>query len=203
MRGFKLRSVFTIVIGLTLGGIVAGASGAGHPTVEPGQDFSNPLFTMKSPDSAGWVGLSQNAGRIAFARSGDSAAESDVAAVVLFRVPDGDGAEDFVTLVKKGVEKDAPSPRFEVQHANLELSQDRPYTCVKYSATSIDHGNGGFLAPKKPLLFQMLSLYCRHPGKPNLGFAISFSHRGMTTMTTFQKEAEAFIAGVQVAQLPK
>jgi len=203
MREIKLHSVFTVVVGLTLGGLVAGSSGAGHPTVAPGQDFSNPLFTMKSPDSAGWVGLSQNAGRIAFARSGASAAESDVASVVLFQVPVGDSAADFVTLVKRGVEKDAPSPRFEVQHANLELSQDRPYTCVKYSATSIDHGSDGFLALKKPLQFQMLSLYCRHPDKPNLGLSISFSHRGMTTMTTFQQEAEAFIAGVEVAQLPK
>jgi hypothetical protein len=203
MRELKLRSVVTVVVGLTLGGVVAEASGADHPNIEPGQDISNPLFTMKSPYSAGWVGLSQNAGRIAFARSGASAAESDVAAVILFQVPVGDGAEDFVTLVKKGLEKDTPSPRFEVQHASLELSQDRPYSCAKYSATSIDHGNGGLLAPKKPLHFQLLSLYCRYPGKPNLGFAISFSHRGTTTMTTFQQEAEAYIAGVQVAQMAK
>jgi hypothetical protein len=83
------------------------------------------------------------------------------------------------------------------------FSLDRAYTCVKYSAASVDHGNDGSLALKKPLQFQMLSLYCRYPGKPNLGFAISFSHRGTTMMPTFQQEAEAYIAGVQVAQLPK
>jgi hypothetical protein len=84
MREIKRHSVFTVVVGLTLTGLVARASGGGHPTVEAGQDFSNLLFTMKSPDSAGWVGLSQSAARIAFARSGASAAESDVAAVILF-----------------------------------------------------------------------------------------------------------------------
>jgi hypothetical protein len=187
-----------VFLSLPLWGFVATASE--HPAVQPGQDFSNSLFKMKSPDSAGWVGLSQNSSRIAFARSGASAADSDVAALILFSVPVASVAEDFVALVKKGVEKDAPKPRFDVETSSVELSPDRPYTCAKYSATSIDHGEKALLLPTKPLRLQVLSLYCKYPNKPGLGFAISFSHRGETAMPAFQQAAEAFIAGVQIAQ---
>ena len=179
------------------------ATAAEPQSVQPGQDFSNPLFKMKSPNSAGWTGLIQNASRIAFARSGASAVDSDVAAVMLFAVPKSISDEDFLALAKKGVEEDAPKPRFDVEAASMELSHDRPYTCVKYSATSIDHGNKGFFIPKRSLRLQMVSLYCQYPNRPGLGFAISFSHRGVTPMPAFQQEAEDFIAGVQVAQPDK
>ena len=176
---------------------------AEHPTLQPGQDFSSQLFKMKSPNSSGWVGLSQNGSRIAFARSGTAATDSDIAAVILFPVPAASGVEDFVALVRKGVERDAPKPRFEVENTSLEVSPDRPYACVKYNATSIDHGEKTFVLPKRPLRLQLLSLYCRYPDNPGLGFAISFSHRGATPLLTFQQEAEEFIDGVQVTPTDK
>jgi hypothetical protein len=183
---------------IAIGSSWATADDAHHPSLAPGQDLSNPMFTLTSPKSEGWVGLSQSSSRIAFGRAGATSADSDVAAVTLFSIPQGLSADDFLALVKSGTERDAPSPQFEVKEASLKPSQARSYVCVDYRATSIDHGKQSFLGRRAALQLKLRALYCQYPTKPGLGFSISFSHRGEQPLPTFDAEAEEFIAGVEV-----
>jgi hypothetical protein len=196
----KLASALIVALSVAVSSIAARA--AEHPSVLPGQDFSNPMFAMKSPNSPGWSGVVQNTSRIAFARSGTSANDSDVAAVFLFPVPSAATDEEFLSQTTKGIENDAPKPRFDVQSSSIQQTSERPYVCIRYSAKAIDHGAKS-LIPKKPLELQMSSLYCRYPGRPGVGFAISFSHRGETQLATFEQEAAEFIVGIQVASSAK
>jgi hypothetical protein len=199
----KQHRVCVLVLRCCVLAPVSIAGGADHPAIGPGQSFSNPLFMMTAPNSEGWMGLTRSGSEIAFARLGASKTDSDVAAVILFRAPIATGSGGFMALIKERLEKDASLSRFEIQQQNLDLSQDRAYMCATYHALSIDHGKSSFLTKRQPLLFEMLVLYCQHPEKPGLAFAVSFSHRGLTPLPTFQAESKEFIAGVQVAQPPK
>jgi hypothetical protein len=189
----------TLSLGLVRFGIAA-ENPEEHAPVQAGQNFSNAMFDMSSPNSEGWTQLTQNERMIAFARSGSSGQESDVAAVELFSLKDISSEKDFLAFVKQGVEKDSSDPQFEVHQAKWDPSKERPYICVKYVSDATDHG-GKDQMPKKPLQLQIQNLYCRYPKRPDIGFVVSFSHRGAAKSPNFQKEAESFIGGVQVAQL--
>jgi hypothetical protein len=122
---------------------------------------------------------------------------------MLFPISGDPEADAFLTQIREGTERDAPAPRYEMVRTTLELSQARPYICAIYRATAIDHGKPPslFSSKPKPLQFQVVTLYCKYPEKPGMGFAVSFSHRGVTPLTTIDEEADSFINGVQVTPL--
>lgn len=164
----------------------------------PGQDFSNPTLQIHAPTSDGWFGIGQNESRIAFGKSGAKRDESYIATVILLRLPDFTDANAFTIFVKQGIENDSPASRFEVLESTVEYSTERSYPCVKYHAKSIDKKSavGGFL--RKSLRLEVISLYCQHPRRPNLGFMASFSHRGGEEDPYFAGDAIKFINAVQV-----
>jgi hypothetical protein len=169
-----------------------------HPAVQPGQDFSNPTLQVRAPTSDGWFGISQNAYRIAFGKSGADRDESFVATVILFRIPDFTDINAFTNFAKREIEKDSPASRFDVLESAIEYSAERSYPCVRHHGTAIDKKSAAFGFHRKPLRLEVVSLYCRHPYRPNLGFMASFSHRGGAEDPYFAGDAEKFINGVQV-----
>ena len=176
----------------------AGAANVDHPSIRPGERFEGPLFNVVAPKSEGWVGLSRNSSGMAFARHGATEPDSDVAALTVFQIPADSSPEEFLSQITVGTAKEVPAPRFEVIRSRIELSQARPYTCVKYEATSIDHGKSTLFSKKQPLQLQVVALYCRHPQRPDLGFAVSYSHRGKALSTAIEVEAESFIDSIEV-----
>jgi hypothetical protein len=187
------------LIGLVASSIAPFCAGASeHPAVQPGQLFANPILQVHAPTSDGWYGISQNADRIAFGKSGANRDESYVATVILFHIPDFTDANAFTDFIKLGIEKDSPASRFEVLESTVKLSAERSFPCVRHQATSIDKKSAasGFL--RKPLRLEVISLYCQHPYRPNLGFMASFSHRGGAEDPYFAGDADKFINAVQV-----
>jgi hypothetical protein len=169
---------------------------ATHP-VAPNQLFSNPTLQVNAPASTGWSGITQTVDKIAFGKTGVTADESFVAAVFLFHIPEFANSDAFTEYVREGVVKDSPSDRFDAVELSVQYSSERSYPCVRYHGISIDK-KAQIVFFKKKLRIENIALYCQHPDKPGLGFAVSYSHRGGNGDDNIDEEAESFIDSVQV-----
>ena len=176
---------------------------ATHPAVSPYQEFSNPILQIHAPGSDGWSGVIQTPNRIAFGKSGSTAGESFVAAVVLFHMPTFPTSDAFTEYVREGVIKDSPSDRFETTESKIQYSAEREYPCVRYHAITNDRKARTTAFYKKNLRIENFALYCQHPSKPGLGFTVSFSHRGGSADGKIDAEAAAFMDSVQVTSPAK
>jgi hypothetical protein len=188
----------TLVVGFIVSSIAPlGINASTHPAVQPGQDFSNPTLQVHAPTSDGWFESAQTGDRIAFGKSGSERDESYIATVILFHIPEFTDTDAFTTLIKQGIEKDTPADRFETLGSVVQYSTERTYPCVRHHGTAIDKKSraSGFL--RKSLRLEVISLYCQHPYRPNLGFMASFSHRGGADDPYFAGDAEKFINAIQ------
>ena len=164
-------------------------------TVAPGQLYTGPLLTFRAPTSEGWRVLRSSNVGMAFIRAGDFSFESYVAQVAIFALPESTQRDEFVALVKQGVEKDY-SKRFMSIEATYAYTEERGYPCVRVKALAEDT-KAARPAVVENLKLQMHALYCRHPGRPNTGFSILFSYRGASLDAALDIPAQTFIAGVQ------
>jgi hypothetical protein len=117
---------------------------------------------------------------------------------VAFLLPETLGDEEFLEVVRKGIEEDTSPDRFIITGESLKLTETRGYPCVTYQATTEDKKAKTSLFKHEPQQLQVSSLYCRHPKRPSLGFAIVYSHRGPVLDANLEQKAQDFIGGVQV-----
>jgi hypothetical protein len=200
-RNFPLpsgRQFVNVVALCSLSGYVSAAGS--YPSVNPNQDFSNPTLQLHSPDSSAWHGYVQTPTMIAFAKTGSIPHESFIAQVNLVRLPAFADSEAFTEFVREDVIKGSPTERFETLEVNIQYSPDRGYPCVTYHAVSNDKKARVSSLFRKTLRFEIFALYCQHPLKPGLVFAVVYSHRGGTTDENIDKEAGTFIDSVQVTR---
>jgi hypothetical protein len=115
-----------------------------------------------------------------------------------FTSPAFASSDAFTDYVREGVVKDSPSDRLDAVELRVQYSSERSYPCVRYHGISID--KKARIAPffTKKLRIENIALYCQHPDKPGLGFAVSYSHRGGRGDYNIDEEAESFIDSVQV-----
>jgi len=194
-----VRARFFLVIILLLA-LVACATPAlpiGEP-VPPGYLYKAKFLDIRSPNEAGWylAGAAQTG--IQFTRHGDDKGETFAAQVTTFPLPEFQGTDEFVNFIKRGFQADTDSERFSVIQSNFKLSTARKYRCVDVSAVIEDKQALTSPGHHGKLMLQSISLYCRHPVNQLAGFAIIYSHRGKSVNPDLAKEANAFIAGVQV-----
>lgn len=166
--------------------------------VPAGKMFRGEMLDIRAPASEGWVLAESTPGGWSFAREGRGSRESYVASVLAFSLAETRNSEEFVELIKSGIEQDTSPDRFGATEATLEYTEARGYPCVKYQATTEDKGAKSSLSSRAPQKLQVYSLYCRHPKRPTLGFAIIFSHRGSELDPNLEQLGEDFAGGVQV-----
>ena len=167
--------------------------------VSAGKIFEGDLLNVTAPNSNEWHLLESSFRGIAFARFGNEPGESFIAQVtIFFNPPQTDSPEKFEALIVKGAQSDLETERFSTSAYTHEYSDSRGYPCVLLHNISEDRradtGKGGI----KTLILQNEHLYCRHPVRKDLGFAITYSHRGNSLYHDLKKEAQEFIDGVQV-----
>lgn len=170
--------------------------------VPAGKMFANAFLDVRAPLTGDWMIAKSSQAELAFARVGDAANESFIAQVSLFALPDFKGKDEFETLVKQGVQADSPTERFKPVSADFEYTEQRGYPCVKYVGVTEDMKarTSASATETVKLMLQFNSLYCQHPTVPGVGFMVGMSHRGDSVVEDLAKDAEAFIAGVQVAK---
>jgi len=178
------------------------ASSHAQALVPSGKMFANAFLDVRAPLTGDWMIAKSSQAELAFARVGDAANESFIAQVSLFALPDFKGKDEFETLVKQGVLADSPTERFKPVSADFEYTEQRGYPCVKYVGVTEDMKAKTSTSATETvkLMLQFNSLYCQHPTVPGVGFMVGMSHRGDSVVEDLAKDAEAFIAGVQVAK---
>lgn len=178
------------------------ASSHAQALVPSGKMFANAFLDVRAPLTGDWMIAKSSQAELAFARVGDAANESFIAQVSLFALPDFKGKDEFETLVKQGVQADSPTERFKPVSADFEYTEQRGYPCVKYVGVTEDMKARTSTSATETvkLVLQFNSLYCQHPTVPGVGFMVGMSHRGDSVVEDLAKDAEAFIAGVQVAK---
>ncbi len=178
---------------LSIAGLCMSVATANAQDVAPGQLFPGQLLNIKAPDSVGWKLLKASPTGMNFYRSGNAANESYVAMVRAFKLPETANQAEFVALVEKGFE--ALPKQFEVLKAKHEYVAERGYPCARTAALLKDTQA---FSGRESLNIQWYALICRHPYQRDLGFEISFSHRGGALDSNLEREAIAFAQGVQV-----
>ncbi|MEO7385351.1 MAG: hypothetical protein ABIX37_00285 [Gammaproteobacteria bacterium] len=121
-----------------------------------------------------------------------------MASVLAFALGETASSEEFVALIKQGIDKDTSPDRFTTIDETIEYTDARGYPCVKYQGTAEDKKARIPLFKREPQKLQIYSLYCRHPTRPSLGFAIIFSHRGANLDPEVEQQGQDFISGVVV-----
>ena len=177
--------------------LISSSVNAKNPVLTPRQDFSSPLLQVYSPDSEGWSIRTRSNALLAFEKPGTAADQTYVATVQFFHLAAFPDAEAFTEFVREAVVKEAPTERFEILQSDVHYSEDRPYPCVKYRGVSVDKKSHVSLFVSKRLKFQMIALYCQHPNRPGVGFAVTYSSRGEVEQN-LDADAASFIDSVQI-----
>jgi len=200
-RSFMFRSRVTATLLLTIIGLsacVVSAPARKFPEVQPGTVYRGPMLNIATPNSEGWHMLKSDPSGVAFARNGNAPGESFAAQVAIFNPPQTDSPEEFEALIVKGAKSDAETERFSTSKFTHQFTSARGYPCVQMENISEDRQAKTGPNKTETLVLQNEHLYCRHPVKKNIGFAITYSHRGTSLYPDFQKEAQSFIEGIQV-----
>lgn len=200
-----LRSLFTSTILLAIAGLSACAVPAPvreFQNVPPGKVYAGKILNIAAPYSEGWQLLKSSPSGMAFARRGNASGESFAAQVALFDPPQTNSPEEFEALIVQGARRDAETDRFSTKQFTHQFTSVRGYPCVQIHNISEDRQAQTGPNRTETLILQNEHLYCRHPVQKNMGFAITYSHRGKGLHPDFQKEAHSFIEGVQVPNNP-
>jgi hypothetical protein len=199
------RSFLKITILLAIAGITACAGPSPvreSQNVPPGKIYAGPVLNITAPNSEGWQLLKSDPSGWAFARRGSSPGESFAAQVAIFNPPQTDSPEEFEALIVKGAQADAETERFRTKSFTHKFTSTRGYSCVQMNNISEDTQARSGPNKTESLVMQNEHLYCRHPVRKDIGFAITYSHRGKELHPGFQTEAHSFIEGIQVPSTP-
>ena len=174
----------------------ANAQSPGQPVTQR-QLFPSDILNVYSPNSEGWVVTGAASNGISFGKRGLDSNETYGAQAVIFEIPPTTGGEELIGFVKKRIAAMNPLPRFQETDANYRYTEDRGYPCVKVHITFDDTAA---ITPtgKEKLTLQVISLYCRHPAQPQLGFFAAYSHRGKVSDDQLESVAARFLEGVDV-----
>ena len=199
MSRLLLISVLSFaVVGLSACAVPELISGS----VPPGKVYSGPILNVTAPNSEGWHLVKKDSSGMVFARSGSASGESFVALVAIFDPPQTDSPKEFETIIVKSAQGDVETNRFSVIKFTHQFTAVRGYPCVQMQDVSEDRQANTGQNKTEILVLQSEHLYCRHPVQKNIGFAITYSHRGKSLHPNFQKEAHSFIEGVLVPSKP-
>lgn len=188
---------------------IVGLSACAVPTqvresqnVPSGKVYAGKILNIAAPNSEGWQLLNFSPSGMAFARKGNVPGESFAAQVAIFDPPQTDSPEEFEALIVKGAQGDAETDRFSTGKFTHQFTAARGYPCVQMQNVSEDRQAKTGPNKTETLVLQNEHLYCRHPVQKNIGFAVTYSHRGIGLHPDFQKEAHSFIEGVLVPSNP-
>jgi hypothetical protein len=180
-----------------LASCATGSSYAPKP-VPAGYLYEGGYINVRVPNSDGWHLVNYSPAGMEFARRGAEPGESFAAQVLMFPLQGTKNSDEFLSVIKKGFEKDTDLARFEVIESNFKYTDKRGYPCVVVSYVTKDKQAQTSPTRREVLTLQAKSLYCRHPVRQETGFSIIYSHRGKTEYSNLSAESNDFINSVQV-----
>lgn len=175
------------------------AQSRAYQDVPPGKVFEGKILNITAPNSEGWKLAKADSSGMAFGRRlPEKIKESTIASVAVFAAPQTDIPDEFEAAIVNSAKVDANNERFTTSTFTHKFTNVRGYPCVQMQNISEDKNAQTSPTTTETQIIQNEHLYCRHPSQRNLGFAISYSHRGFSQNKDFSKEAASFIEGVFV-----
>ena len=168
------------------------------PEVPPGKLYEGGYINIRAPGSDGWRLVGSSPQGMAFGKTGLAAGETRSALVSMFDLRPTQTPEEFVALIKEGIDKNADPKRFDAIESSMTYTEERGYPCARHHGLYRDKEAVTSPTTKDALLLEMSSLYCRHPVRVTTGFASIYSYRGRSRYAPLEQEAQDFIKGVQV-----
>lgn len=164
--------------------------------VPAGMTYPGTVFNITAPKSEGWYLVKSTSRETTFVRR-LAPGESFVAQIVLFHLESTSSPEEFKKLiVKRG--RDLDTQRFAISEVSHTYTESRGYPCLQVYVVGMDRkarvGGGG----TEEVILENQHLYCRHPARADMGFAVTYSYRGRAGYPQFKAEAGSFIEGIQV-----
>jgi hypothetical protein len=167
-------------------------------TLAPGQVFKGGYINVSAPNAEGWrLAESTNDG-MAFAKAARGPGDTLGAQLLTFELQAAETPEQFVALIREGIQRETDPKRFDVLESRSEYTSERGYPCVRHQSVVADKEALTSPGTREQLLLETRALYCRHPLRTNTGFAAIYSHRGRGAYPGLADEAREFIRGVQV-----
>lgn len=197
MSIIRARVFLVITLLLVLAACAMPPPPLGKP-LPPGYLYKAKFLNIHSPNQQGWYLAGAAQSGMQFVRHGKEKDETFAAQVSTFPLPEFHKADEFLDFIKRGFQEDTNPKRFTTIKTNFKLYAARKYLCVRVSAEIEDKQALTAQNHHEKLKLQSISLYCRHPLNKLAGFAIIYSHRGKSLYPDLAKDANAFIAGVQV-----
>jgi len=196
-----MRKVFAfVVVSILMAGCVSNPQREPTP-VPAGYLYEGGYINVKVPNSDGWHLVNSSPAGMEFARSGAEQKESFGAQVLMFPLQETESKDEFLSLIKSGVEADTDPSRFNIKQLDFSYTEQRGYSCVEIVSELEDKKALTSPGHQESLVLQSDSLYCRHPVRTDTGFAIIYSHRGPSAYPKMADEAKQFISGVQVPNM--
>ena len=195
-----MRILSTILLTLVLASCVTTPQKRESIPVAAGHLYAGSYINVRAPNSEGWYLVNSSPAGMEFARSGIGENDTFGAQLLMFSLAETKNKEELVALIKKGMEVDTDSSRFEVISSEYSYSGTRGYPCVNVESTVNDTKAKVKGNKQTELLLQSVSLYCRHPVRTDTGFSATYSHRGTTLYKQLHDEAIVFIEGIQVPE---
>lgn len=199
-RSLLIGALSLAIVGLSACAVPAQARKSQN--VPPGKVYSGSTLNITAPNSEGWQLLKSDPSGMAFARRGSASGESFAAQVTIFDPPQTNSPKEFEALIVKGAQSDLETDRFSTKTFTHQFTSSRGYACVQMKNVSEDRQAKSGPNKTETLVMQNEHLYCRHPTQKNIGFAITYSHRGKDLHPNFENEAHSFIEGIQVPNNP-
>lgn len=168
--------------------------------VKAGHLYEGGYINVRVPNSEGWYLVASSPAGMEFARAGINENETFGAQVLMYPLVETQNEEEFVALIKKGLETDTDPNRFEIISTEYSYADNRGYPCVRVKSAVKDTKAKVKGGGRGVLFMQSVSLYCRHPVRIDSGFSAIYSHRGDTLYENMSDEALAYIEGIQVPE---
>lgn len=168
------------------------------PEIAPGEFLPGEYINVRAPNSEGWIWRESSSKGMGFAKYGRAPGESLGAQLLIFDLQPTETTEQFVALIKQGIEQDNDPERFDILESSSDYTSERGYPCVRHHALANDKHARTSATTREQLVLEWHGLYCRHPLRTDSGFAAVYSHRGRGRYPRLRAEAEDFISGIQV-----
>ena len=200
--GISIKAFQITIVACALSGCASPKAAHDPVPVPAGKAYFGHYLNVMAPKSESWHLLESTGSKIAFARAGNAPGESFIAEVTLFRLGPTESAKDFEAFIVKKASADANTKRFTTTEFSHRYSTARGYPCVRIHNVSIDRQAQVGGGKVESLILENENFYCRHPVHSDMGFVITYSHRGKTRYPKFEAEAISFEEGVQIASVP-
>jgi hypothetical protein len=166
---------------------------------DPGHAFRLGVLQVNAPLTGGWERLRTRGKAIAFARRGQAEGETQFALVEILDWPAPGNRDEFISIVRRGLEAEASPSRFHPIESSLEYRDERGYPCVRNRNAAQDTQARVSATGTASLRLDVLSLICVLPGSGGKAFAASYSSRTIGGDAAFDVAAASFIRGIAIA----